>query len=138
MIPSPTIATFPFFFNARMVLSFPSGKTPAMTSSTPACFPIALAVRSLSPVSMTTWIPMFCNSRIACGLSSLITSATATTPANFPSFVKNNGVFPSSANASAVCFICTGTSACSRIKFRFPPASGTPSHIPVNPFPGTA
>ena len=59
LIPSPTIATFPFSFKSRMTLSFPSGKTPAITWSTPACSPIAFAVRSLSPVNMTTRIPMF-------------------------------------------------------------------------------
>ena len=42
--------------------------------------PMARAVRSLSPVSMTTCTPMPCNSRTAWGLSSLITSATAITP----------------------------------------------------------
>ena len=36
LMPSPTIATLPFFFRERMTLSFPSGSTPAMTSSTPA------------------------------------------------------------------------------------------------------
>ena len=36
LMPSPTMATLPFSFRARMTLSFPSGSTPAMTSSTPA------------------------------------------------------------------------------------------------------
>ena len=58
-IPSPTIATLPRLFNFRIVSSFPSGRTPAITSSTPTCFPIAFAVRSLSPVSITIRIPIF-------------------------------------------------------------------------------
>ena len=108
LIPSPTIATFPFSFSLRITCSFPSGSTPAITSSTPACCPMAFAVRSLSPVSMTTWIPMFCNSLIACGLSSLMTSATAITPNKRSSFPKNNGVLPASASLSA--FFCISPS----------------------------
>ena len=54
LIPSPTMVTFPLRFKERITLSFPSGSTPAITSSTPASFPIACAVRSLSPVSITT------------------------------------------------------------------------------------
>ena len=53
-MPSPTMATLPFFLRRRITLSLPSGSTPAMTSSTPACAPIAFAVLSLSPVSITT------------------------------------------------------------------------------------
>ena len=94
LIPSPTIATFPFSFSLRITCSFPSGSTPAITS--------------LSPVSMTTWIPMFCNSLIACGLSSLMTSATAITPNKRSSFPKNNGVLPASASFSA--FFCISPS----------------------------
>ena len=59
LIPSPTMATFPCSFKERITLSFPSGRTPAITSSTPAWAPMALAVCSLSPVSITTRIPMF-------------------------------------------------------------------------------
>ena len=59
LMPSPTMATFPLSFSLRISASFPSGRTPAITRSTPACFPMALAVRSLSPVSMTTSMPIF-------------------------------------------------------------------------------
>ena len=38
LIPSPTIATFPFSPNARITLSFPSGRTPAITLSTTCLF----------------------------------------------------------------------------------------------------
>ena len=44
-IPSPTMTTLPRSFSLRMTLSFPSGSTPAMTSSTPASLPMASAVR---------------------------------------------------------------------------------------------
>ena len=109
LMPSPTIITFPFFCNSRITLSFPPGSTPAITSSTPAFNPTALAVRSLSPVSITTCIPIFRISRIACGLSSLMVSATAMIPQSSSSCAKNNGVFPSSARSSDLRFTSSGT-----------------------------
>ena len=54
LIPSPTIITLPYFLSLRISFSFPSGRTPATTSSTPAIFPMALALFSLSPVIITT------------------------------------------------------------------------------------
>ena len=101
LIPSPTIAVLPSNFNFSMMLAFPSGKTPAITSSTPACLPIASAVFWLSPVSITTFSPIFFRVLIAFGLSSLITSATAIIPAKVLFLQKNKGVFPSSDNLSA-------------------------------------
>ena len=101
LMPSPTIATLPNSFRRRISLSLPSGRTPAITSSTPAMRPIARAVRSLSPVSITTWIPIFCNCFMASALSSLMVSATAMMPRSVSSFAKNSGVLPSSANWSA-------------------------------------
>ena len=100
LMPSPTMATFPRCCSLRITLSFPSGRTPAITASTPASFPMAPAVRSLSPVSMTTSIPMFCSCRTASAESSLITSATAMIPARLPSSAKNSGVFPCAASRS--------------------------------------
>ena len=114
-IPSPTITTFPFFCSSRITLSLPSGSTPAITSSTPAFAPIAFAVRSLSPVSIATYMPIFCISFIACGLSSLIVSATAIIPQSSPLRAKNNGVFPSSESRSDFSFISLGTEICSLI-----------------------
>ena len=98
LMPSPTIAVFPDFCKSLMTLSFPSGSTPAITSSTPASWPIAFAVRSLSPVSITTLIPIDCNSLTACLLSGFMTSATAIIPTSSSFFTKRRGVFPSSAN----------------------------------------
>ena len=88
LMPSPVIAVLPRFFNSRITASLPSGSTPAMTRSTPASFPIAFAVRSLSPVNMTTSMPMFCSSLTASALSSRIVSATAMMPISFPSSSK--------------------------------------------------
>ena len=138
LIPSPTMATFPFRFSDRITLSLPSGRTPAITSSTPAWAPIAFAVRSLSPVSITTWIPIFCNSFTACGLSSLITSATAIMPASFPFLLKNSGVFPCSASSSAFCLVSPEISAFRIINLRFPPQTVSPPMFPDRPFPATA
>ena len=115
LMPSPTMTTLPFSFSLRITLSFPSGSTPAITSSTPAWAPMAFAVRSLSPVSMTTWMPMFRISLMAAGLSSLITSATAIMPQSAPSRAKNKGVLPSSENCSERVFISSETVTCSLI-----------------------
>ena len=103
LIPSPTMIVLPCCFREPITCSLPSGRTPAITSSTPACFPIARAVCSLSPVNITTFMPIFCNSAIACGLSSLITSATAIIPRSFPSLTNKRGVFPCFASCSACC-----------------------------------
>ena len=138
LMPSPTMATLPFFFRRLMTASLPSGSTPAMTSSTPASAPMALAVRSLSPVSITTWMPMFCNSFTARGLSSLITSATAMIPMSCPSSLKNSGVLPFSARALACAFRSSGTAAFFSMKERLPPARVWPFNTPVRPLPGTA
>ena len=138
LIPSPTMVTLPERFNLRTTASLPSGKTPAITSSTPACLPMARAVRSLSPVSITTRMPMFCNSRIARGLSSRITSATAMMPSRTPSRLKNSGVFPSSAKASARLSSASGTAAFWPMNRRLPPANLRPARFPVKPLPGRA
>ena len=88
------MATLPLACRRRMTASLPSGRTPAITSSTPACWPMASAVRWLSPVSITTRMPMFRSSRMARGLSFLMVSATAITPNSRPSLPKNSGVLP--------------------------------------------
>ena len=138
MIPSPTIAVLPCSFSRRITLSFPSGSTPAITSSTPACLPIAFAVRSLSPVSITTRMPIFCSSRMARGLSSLMTSATAMIPRNLSPFAKYRGVFPSPARESASSTVLSDKYVTFLIKDSFPPDSTAPFRTAVSPFPGSA
>ena len=138
MIPSPTIATLPCFCNFLTTLSLPSGRTPAITSSTPACAPIALAVFSLSPVSMTTCIPIPFNWLMASRLSSLMVSATAMIPRSFPSASKNIGVFPSSASFSDRVFVSSDTTANCMMYFIFPPCTACPSTFALSPFPGIA
>ena len=109
-----------------------------MTRSTPAWRPMALAVRSLSPVSITTSIPIFCSSFTACGLSSLITSATAIIPASIPFFKNIRGVFPSSASFSAWLFIFSDISVWLCANFRLPPFTSASPTFPSRPFPGSA
>ena len=138
LIPSPTIAVTPCFCSCLITFSLPSGRTPAMTLSTPACAPIACAVLSLSPVSITTLTPIFCSSLTASALSSFITSATAIMPWKTPARLKNSGVFPSPAKRSESAAASSGMEALSRIKGRLPPASSSFRQIPVRPFPGTA
>ena len=138
LIPSPTMMTFPFSCNARTSASLPSGRTPAMTSSTPAAFPIAFAVRSLSPVSMTTFMPRDLSSRMAFGLSSLITSATAMIPKSFPSAAKKTQVFPSSERTSAFAVTPSGTSAAWRMNERLPPETLSVPREASSPLPGSA
>ena len=138
LMPSPTMATLPLAFKPRITLSLPSGNTPAMTSSTPACLPMALAVFSLSPVSMMTRRPIFRSSVTAWAVSSLITSATAMMPSRFPSAAKNSGVFPSSANRFASFSIFSGTVATLLINFRLPPDSLVSPTFAAKPLPGSA
>ena len=101
LIPSPTIATLPCSFSLRIALALPSGKTPAITSSTPACAPMARAVFSLSPVIITTRIPILRSAATASAESSLIVSATAIMPSSLPSSAKSRGVFPCSESFAA-------------------------------------
>ena len=109
-----------------------------MTSETPAARPIASAVLALSPVSMTTWMPMFLSSAIAFALSALIVSATAMMPRSFPSSVKRSGVLPSSASASALALSSAGIRVFLPTKERLPPMSVFPPRTAVRPFPGSA
>ena len=121
LIPSPTMATLPHFCSSRITDSFPSGRTPAITLSTPAWLPMALAVLSLSPVSMTTSMPIFCISLTAWAESSLMTSATAIMPVSFPSLSKNRGVFPCTARSRAFARMVSGISVRPEINFSDPP-----------------
>ena len=137
-IPSPTIRTLPCFLSSATTFSLPSGITPAITSSTPASFPTALAVLSLSPVSITTLMPIFCNSLTACGLSSLITSATAIIPNSLSPFIKNRGVLPSSESLSALLNISFEIPIIEEIYFLLPPIILLPLYSADNPLPDSA
>ena len=109
-----------------------------MTSSTPACLPMAFAVRSLSPVNIMTLIPISRSSFTAFGLSALIVSATAMIPANCSSSINTSGVFPCSESASACSCNSFGISVLLPIKLRLPPTKVLPDNTAVSPFPGSA
>ena len=138
LMPSPTMATRPCFWSCRITASLPSGRTPATTRSTPASAPMAFAVRSLSPVSITTCRPMLCSSRTASAESALIGSATAITPSSAPSRAKNSGVRPASASFSASCRSAAGSSVCPSMNVPEPPSRRAPSSMASTPLPGSA
>ncbi len=81
---------------------------------------------------------MLRSAAMAAGLSSLITSATAITPASLPPLAKSNGVLPSSARASALSRRACGTSVLVEMKERLPPSSSSSFSVAVRPLPGRA
>ena len=98
-MPSPAMATtFPSFFNFCTISCFWSGSTSASTFSIPNLWATALAVFSLSPVSITIFKPAFFNSVNADNVVSFIGSATPTIPPALESTVTYMTVAPSSCN----------------------------------------
>ena len=84
-IPSPTMATIsPSSCNFATSLSLRSGNTPAIILVIPACFAIAAAVASLSPVSITTSRPIDFSCPTVSAASFFKGSATASIPASLP------------------------------------------------------
>ena len=134
-IPSPTIITLPCFWSFLITVSLPSGRTPAMTSSTPAVLPIAFAVRSLSPVSMITLSPSVLSSLTASAESGLNESAAATMPIYLSSEAKNIGVFPSSETLFTASSREEGSFA--PIIPALPARYKVPPIFPVTPLPGS-
>ena len=100
-IPSPTITVLASFFSFFTLSAFPSGRTLASISSIPAFLPMAEATMELSPVSMTTFNPIFFISPIALALSGLRVSETAMRPRTLSSSPNQRTVFPSFSRASA-------------------------------------
>ena len=136
-MPSPTMATLPCFIRPRITASLPSGSTPAITSSTPACLPIASAVFLLSPVSITTRMPILRSSFTASVLSSFMTSATAIIPSSLSPRPNINGVLPSSASLSACLIMSSGTLTRPDIKLMLPPSSFLSPMVHLRPLPGS-
>ena len=120
-MPSPIIATLPCALSERMTASFPSGRTPAITSSMPAFLATAFAVRSLSPVSIITRMPIFLSCFTASGLSLFIVSATAIIPSIRLFLQKSSGVLPSPERRSASDLILSPTAIFSPMNLRLPP-----------------
>ena len=140
LMPSPTIAVFPRSCRRRITASLPSGRTPAITSSTDACPPTAPAVRSLSPVSITTRMPISFSSSTASLLSALSVSETAMIPSTLSPHANRSGVLPSCASACARRSMSAGTGMRELIYPRLPPRSSAPpsSSLPPTPLPGYA
>ena len=95
-MPSPTIATtIPSFRSDATASSFCCGRTSATNLSMPSPWAMAAAVRELSPVSITTWMPIPFRASTAAFADGLTVSASATTPAALPSEATTMTVFPS-------------------------------------------
>jgi P-type Cu2+ transporter len=120
-VSAATIATLPCALSERMTASFPSGRTPAITSSMPAFLATAFAVRSLSPVSIITRMPIFLSCFTASGLSLFIVSATAIIPSIRLFLQKSRGVLPSPERRSASDFILSPTAIFAPMNLRLPP-----------------
>ena len=120
LMPSPTMMVFPFSLSSRITASLPSGRTPATTSLTPASRPMASAVRRLSPVSITTCMPMFLSCFMASGLSGFMVSATDISPSTRSSLVKKSGVSPFSESVRASFFRSSGICETELIKLMLP------------------
>ena len=135
LMPSPTMATVPRSSRRRITASLPSGSTPAMTSSTPASRPMALAVRALSPVSITTRMPMFCSSFTAWAESGLMASATAIRPKTVSFSPKYRGVLPCSANVCPCASRAGERANLPPMNFPEPPQRVLPFRRAVSPLP---
>ena len=140
LMPSPTIAVLPFSARSFITFSLPSGRTLAITSSTPASAAICLAAASLSPDSIITLIPISFMSATASRLSSLIGSDTASIPRHSPFAAKKTHVFPCSVNAEYLSLRSSGIMQDPLIKSRLPPEMrvSVPAAVPVSPLPATA
>ena len=99
LMPSPIIATrWPSAWSFLMCSALFSGRTPAMTLGMSMRRRMASAVRALSPVSMTTSMPIARKRAMASRLVAFSTSAAARMPITRSSSAKISGVQPSSAS----------------------------------------
>ena len=141
LMPSPVITTRPCSLSLSISLALASGYTPAMTSSTPASDPIAAAVRSLSPVNITTCMPIFLSCDTASVLSSFKVSATAIIPSMLLPSAKIRGVLPCSERSSARFPASRSPSSSEQTSFIYdilPPYIFCPDRDAVRPLPGIA
>ena len=141
LMPSPTMATLPRALQAAdLALLCRRAARPRSPRPTPACAPMALAVRA---VVAGEHDDADAHIRAARGwparLSGLSTSATATMPRSFPPRAKNSGVLPASASACACACMGAGMSCrLVRMKSALPPQSGLPVRAwPCSPLPGS-
>ena len=137
-IPSPTMIVLASFFSFFTLSAFPSGRTFASTSSIPAFFAMASATFSLSPVSMTTFSPIFFISLMAFVLSLRRVSETAIKPRTVSSKPNQRTVLPSASKASDLLRRSDGILEYARASSFLPPHPFLPSIIPSTPKPGSA
>ena len=136
-MPSPHIITSPFCFNFLISSAFCFGNTFAITLSTPICFAIAFAVFSLSPVSITTSIFLFCSFLTISILSSFNTSFTPISVIKFWFSAINKILFPSETNSNSFCS-CKIVILFSNINFLFPIRYLFSFIVALTPYPGIA
>src|SRR3989442_1264622 len=99
---------------------------------------MASAVRRLSPVSMTTSMPMDFSARTASTECSFNVSATAITPSTLPSTARIMAVFPASSIVWRIdSAACKGMLALA-ISIRFPRRTRRPPITAPTPLPGSA
>ncbi|MNL22107.1 hypothetical protein D3C87_1434340 [compost metagenome] len=107
LMPSPILATVkPDLFNSPTMRCLSSGRSSARTSM-PNCRPIASAVRRLSPVRMTTWMPASVSALTPAAASGRGSSRMAIAPTISLSATSTETVLPSSFSA-AMRAVCSG------------------------------
>ena len=99
---------------------------------------MASAVRGLSPVSITTSMPIFLNSPMASRLVGFSTSAAAIIPSIFPSAPNISGVFPSSPSLLSVSAMPDVSIPSSLMRLSFPAKYEVPPISAFAPFPNKA
>ena len=135
--PSPTIATRrPSFWAAIIAAALSAGSTPARTCSIPTWAATASATFWLSPVSMSTSIPIDLSRAMASLAPGCTLSASERIPAREFSAATYTEVLPETANASTCLSASTVSIPSVVIKARFPTCTLTPSIRAVTPWPG--
>ncbi len=136
LTPSPAIATLrPSACSSLIMRALSSGSTSARISSIPSRPATARAVRSLSPVAMTTRNPCWCSALSASGVVSLTGSATDTRPTMSDSTTTNITVSPASRRLLAVSDSLPPSSPRSATSLVLPSATALPSTMPFTPLP---
>ena len=139
LMPSPIIATlWPSDWSFLMCAALFSGRTPAMTFSMPMRRRMASAVRALSPVSMTTSMPISWKRAMASRLVAFSTSAAARMPMTRSSSAKISGVQPSSAKAASLSSYGERSMPFSSMSLALPAAYACPSAFASTPRPKSA
>ena len=126
----------PWILLSFIILTLSCGRAWEITFLIPACAAIALAVSSLSPVTIIVVIFILCSCSIAAREVSLIVSATAIRPAATLSIAIIMTVFPSFSNKFFCVAVCLSNDIfLSAINFSVPMMTLRPSISPRTPPP---